>query len=199
MRRRQLLGFALVTLALGGAGASAHTPYRQWKVYRRKHLLIGTSKADAPTYPLGQKIAEVLATHLPGSSARVTRGPDPWRLASLLTTEQLEVVLLSTNDVAALRDGAPPFEAFGRTELRALFRFGDYWLVARPDFPGHHAWQVARTLGERGSVIEGAEPAAPRASPVPVHPGALAHAAGAPMPEPVADELPPDHGHDHSH
>ena len=89
MRRRGFLQTGLVATAW--LAASGHTPYRQWQVYRQKHLLIGTSKADAPTYPLGQKIAEVLATHLPESSARVTRGPDPWRLASLLTTGQLEM------------------------------------------------------------------------------------------------------------
>ena len=37
--------------------ASGHTPYKQWQVYRRKHLLIGANKADPPTYELGKKIA----------------------------------------------------------------------------------------------------------------------------------------------
>ena len=125
-------------------------------MYRRKHLLIGTSRADAATYPLGQKIAEVLATYLPESSARVTRGPDPWRLASLLTTGQLEVALLSHADVAALRDGVAPFEAFGPTALNALFAFGNYLLVCRPDFPPHHAYQVVQTLSENTAGIAGA-------------------------------------------
>lgn len=200
MRRRELLRVGLAATAW--LAASAHTPYRQWQIYRRKHLLIGTSKADAATYPLGQEIAEVLATHLPESSARVTRGPDPWRLASLLTTGQLDVVLLSGEDVAALRDGAPPFEAFGRTELRTLFRFGDHWLVTRPDFPAHHAFEVARTLGEQAGTIEAANPAGSNTSPVPVHPGALAFTTGAPKPapvEPAGDAPPPGHGHDHDH
>lgn len=164
------------------AGASAHTPYRQWQVYRRKHLLIGTSKADAPSYPLGKQVAEVLATHLPESSARVARGPTPLRLASLLTTGQLEVALLSGEHVAALRDGAAPFEDFGPTALVALFRFGGHWLVCRPDFPDHHAWQVVRTLTEHAGKIEAAAPALPGECPVPVHLGALAYAAGEPLP-----------------
>jgi len=188
-------------MAAAALAASAHTPYRQWQVYRQKHLLIGTSKADAPTYPLGQKIARVLAANLPESRARVTRGPDPGRLASLLTTKQLDVVLLSGDDVEALRDGAPPFEAFGPTELRTLFRFGDYWLVTRADFPAHHAWQVAKTLSERAGAIDGAQPPGSGVGPVPPHPGVRAYAAGAPMPEaiaPAGDEL-PDHEHDHVH
>ena len=41
-------------LRLGGALAAAvllsgHTPYGQWVVYRKKHLLIGCHKADEPT------------------------------------------------------------------------------------------------------------------------------------------------------
>ena len=130
MLRRKFVQACLIATAWFAAGG--HTPYRQWQVYRRRHLLIGTSKADAPTYPLGQKVAELLATHLPESSARVTRGPDPWRLASLLTTSQLEVALLSSADVAALRDGREPFAAFGPTELNALFGFAiTCWCVVR--------------------------------------------------------------------
>jgi TRAP-type uncharacterized transport system substrate-binding protein len=190
-RRPVLIGL----VAAAWLATTAHTPYRQWQVYRRRHLLIGTSKADAPTYPLGQRIAELLATELPESSARVTRGPDPWRLASLLTTGQLEVALLREADVAALRDGRAPFEAFGPTALNALFAFGDYLLVCRPDFPGHHAWLVVETLSEHAGAIAGAAPATPLASPVPIHAGALAYALGEPMPAappPIEQALPVD-------
>jgi hypothetical protein len=195
MRRRTFLRAGLIASAW--FASAAHTPYRQWQVYRRRHLLIGTSKADAPTYPLGREIALLLAAELPESSARVTRGPDPWRLASLLTSGQLEVVLLSSADVVALRDGAPPFAAFGPTEVNVLFAFGDYFLVCRPDFPAHHAYQVAQTLSENAWAIDGAAPADPQASLVPIHPGARAHALGEPMPPAPADDapLPVDHVH----
>ena len=197
MRRRTLLRAGLVISAL--AAASAHTPYRQWQVYRQKHLLIGTSKADAPSYPLGKQIADLLATYLPESSARVARGPTPLRLASLLTTDQLEVALLSDEHVTALRDGAAPFEDFGPTLLTALFRFGGHWLVCRPDFPDHHAWRVVRTLTEHASAIPTAAPALPGDCPVQVHPGALAYAAGEPLPAtpPQVEDLPEDHPHPH--
>lgn len=193
IRRRELLKIGLIASAW--CVSAAHTPYRQWQVYRRRHLLIGTSKADAPTYPLGQRIAELLASELPESSARVARGPDPWRLASLLTSRQLEVVLLSSADVAALRDGGAPFEAFGPTALNALFAFGDYFLVCRPDFPPHHAYLVVETLSAHADAIAGSAPADPLASPVPIHPGALAYALGEPMPAAVDDAaLPAEDG-----
>jgi hypothetical protein len=196
MLRRKFLQACLTATAWFATGA--HTPYRQWQVYRRRHLLIGTSKADAPSYPLGQKIAELLATELPESSARVTRGPDPWRLASLLTTAQLEVALLSSVDVAALRDGRAPFAAFGPTALNALFAFGDYLLVCRPDFPAHHAYQVAQTLAVNAGLIAGARLIDASASPIALHPGARAYLLGEPMPPPAAraaGEPLPDHVH----
>jgi TRAP-type uncharacterized transport system substrate-binding protein len=196
MLRRKFVQASLIATACLVAGG--HTPYRQWQVYRRRHLLIGTSKADAPTYPLGQKIAELLATHLPESSARVTRGPDPWRLASLLTTGQLEVALLSSVDAGALRDGRAPFAAFGPTALNALFAFGDYLLVCRPEFPARHAYQVTETLALNATLIVGARFIDASASPIPLHAGARAYVLGEPMPPPVAraaGEPPPDHVH----
>jgi len=181
-------------LKLGLAGAAwllcgAHTPYGQWQVYRRRHLMIGTSRADAPTYPLGQRVAEVLATHLPESSARVTRGPDAWRLASLITSGQIEVILLSADHVLALRDGQAPFEAFGATRLCSLFVFsdqgGDHWLICRPDFPDRHAYLVVETLATHGDLTLGGRMPDPVASPVPIHPGALAYLRGDPLPAPA--------------
>jgi TRAP-type uncharacterized transport system substrate-binding protein len=188
MRRRTALKLGLAGSAcwLGGA----HTPYGQWQVYRQRHLMIGTSKADASTYPLGQRIVGVLARYLPESSARVTRGPDAWRLASLLTSGQIEVILLSAAQVAALRDGRAPFEAFGATRLCSLFVFGGqgggHWLVCRPDFPDRHAYLVVETLATHGDMTIGGRPPDPAASPVPIHPGALAYLRGDPMPAPLA-------------
>jgi len=187
MRRR-------TALKLGLAGAAwllcgAHTPYGQWQVYRQRHLMIGTSKADPPSYQIGQRIVGVLLTNLPESSARVTRGPDAWRLASLLTSSQIEVVLLTTAELVALRDGLSPFEAFGATRLCSLFVFGDrggdHWLVCRPDFPERHAYLVVETLAIHGDLTLGGRVPDPAASPVPLHPGVLAYLRGDPLPAPA--------------
>ncbi len=192
--RRRLLktGAAAGALALAGG----HTPYRQWAVYRRKHLLIGTCRADAPTYALGKRIVAALETRLPESRARVTRARDQQRLASLMTTGQLPIVLFSSDDAMRLRDGAPPFEAFGPTALAALFRFADHWLICRPDFPDRHAWLVARALSASVAEFTDATPADDTVAPV--HPGARAFADGGPEPAAVA-ELPVPLPQDHSH
>ena len=183
MQRRAAL--KLVGAGLAWLAGSAHTPYGQWQVYRRRHLMIGTSKADPASYPIGQRIAGVLVANLPESSARVARGPDAWRLASLLTSGQLELILLTTDQVVALRHGRPPFEAFGATQLRSLFSFGDHWLVCRPDLPDHHGWLVVEALASHGDVALGDSPPDPARSPAPVHQGALAFLRGEPMPVPV--------------
>jgi hypothetical protein len=193
MQRRAALKVGITGLAW--LSVSAHTPYGQWQVYRQRHLMIGTSKADPPSYRIGQRIVGVLATHLPESSARVTRGPDAWRLASLLTSSQIEVVLLATAELVTLRDGRPPFEAFGATRLCSLFvigvQGGEHWLVSRPDFPDRHAYLVVETLAIHGDVALGGSPADPARSPVPVHPGALAFLRGEPVPASLAAELAP--------
>ena len=44
MRRRALLKTALIVTAWAVTGG--HTPYRQWQVYRQRHLLIGASKSE---------------------------------------------------------------------------------------------------------------------------------------------------------
>lgn len=172
--RRSVLRLLLTAAAV--VPVSGHTPYRQWQVYRQKHLLIGTHKADPLSYPLGEEIAQELARRLPDSRARVTRGPDALRLASLLTTGQLDVVLLTAAEVAALAGGRAPFAAYGTTELRTLARHRTYHLIVRPDFPRRHAWRIAEALPPM------LEPDGTVAAPL--HPGVVLFLAGEPMPEP---------------
>ncbi|HEX6144967.1 MAG TPA: hypothetical protein VFZ01_19795 [Geminicoccaceae bacterium] len=189
MERRALLRLLVAATVIGVMGPTmAHTPYRQWQVYRQKHLLIGTHKADPLSYEIGRRIAAALAERLPESRARVTRGPDAHRLASLLTTGQLDVVLLSVDEVEALARGAPPFELYGRNRLLTLAGTQDHHLVVRPDFPVRHAWQIAAALPPM------LEPVGTRSAPL--HPGVLSFLEGGAVPDPAPDEpLPADHRH----
>ncbi|MGI9419042.1 MAG: hypothetical protein ACR2RA_14530 [Geminicoccaceae bacterium] len=135
--------------------------------------MIGANKADPPTYELGKRIAELLAEELPESRARVARAPHAWRLASLLTSDQIQLVLFGEQDLGALRDGRDGFEAFGSTDLRTLYRFGDYWLVTRPDFPDEHAALVTLTLAEHGAGLAKRQGLPGENGPVPVHAGVV--------------------------
>ena len=177
MNRRRLLGLggaAGLVFLLGG-----HTPYRQWEVYRKKHLLIGCHRGDPETYALAQRIEALLAEHLPAAKARVARAPHAGRLASLLGTGQLEIAVLAADEAAAMLRGSGTFAPYGPVAVRLLAPVGDRLLVARPDFPDRHAWLVTGAL-----VGTPLTPAAlgPDEAAVAWHPGSRAFIEGAPKP-----------------
>jgi TRAP-type uncharacterized transport system substrate-binding protein len=185
MKRRALLKSVLAGAAL--LLAPGHTPYRQWVVYRQRHLLILTSRGDGPSYALGQNLAEVLAARLPASQARVVRAPHTARIASLISTKQMDVALMARGDAAALMTGREPFADYGPVPLRAIAGLGDYLLICRDDFPPRHAYLVAETLSaHRDELAATLSPGQGEGNPdamVPTHPGALAYYQGEPLPE----------------
>ncbi len=178
MRRRALLragAAAAAAILLGG-----HTPYRQWEVYRKKHLLIGCHKEDPRTYQLAKEVVALLDQHLPAARARVARATGPTRLASLMATDQLSLAVLGGAEAEAMRAGAGRFASYGRLDIRLLIPVFDRLLVAVAGFREDHAWQVAQALA--GSpLVPRADPAA--VHPAPWHPGSHAFLRGAPYPE----------------
>jgi len=197
MRRRRFLRLGVAGTAW--VALTGHTPYRQWKVYRQKHLLIGSCRADPSSYPLAGRVAETLVRWLPESSARASRAPDQRRIASLLASDQWQVSVLSRADAADLATGRGRFDAVGSLPLRSMFAMGDHLLVCRDDFPFRHAWLVAATLTENVGEIPGGQPVQDGGAPVPVHPGALAYAAGVKLPPaPGAESSRPEPGHAHT-
>ncbi len=195
MRRRAFVGGLL-----GGSAlllTAGHTPYGQWVVYRKRTLLIGSCRSDPPTYELAERIAAVLAEHLPKSRARLSRAPGYERLASLLATAQLHVAVLGRAQATALSQGSAPFEAFDPVPLRLLFDMEDYVLACRADFPARHAFLVSRTLAERAGGPTGHVPGQAGSDEIPVHDGTRTYAAGAPLPPPPAAAEPEQDGHTH--
>lgn len=182
MRRRSVTAALLLGTVLGAGvapRARAHTPYRQWQVYRRKHLLIGCHKEDMAGYALAKEAVAILDEHLPAARARVARGPTPGRLASLLGTEQMDVALLGEADAVAMAEGSGRFAPYGAIRLRTLLVTPGRLLVARADFPDRHAWLVTDALdGWPTDAAPGtrAQPA------LPWHPGAERQRQGLPVP-----------------
>ncbi len=160
---------------------SAHTPYRQWEVYRMKHLLIGTSREDTASYPLGKRLAELLIEAVPETRARVARARTVERLASLISTDQLKVLLISDEHLAEMAAGTGPFKAFGPIQIAQLFDFDDLVLISRADFPASHAWIVVRAFLDNMEA-SGGTPPRPGDGQVPVHPGAMAAVNGEDLP-----------------
>ena len=177
MNRRQALRLSAGTAAALLVGG--HTPYGQWVVYRKKHLLIGCHKADPRTYDLAKRVVALLGTHLPAAKSRVARAPGAGRLASLLGTAQIEVATLGAADAAAMLRGSGRFAAYGAIALRLLTPVADRLLVARAAFPERHAWLVTGAL--TGSDLAPAlkRPGDPG---IPWHPGSLAFLQGRPEP-----------------
>jgi len=184
----------LRALVAGSAllAASGHTPYRQWAIYRRKHLLILTLKGDG-SYPVGKQLAGHLAAILPESAARVTRAPHRARVASLLATRQLELALLEPALARQLAGEA--VEPLGEpVPLSWLGEVGDYWLVAHREFHPNHAYRVVAALDGAG---DSGFQTAPAGGALPLHEGVLAYQRGEPAPPPPVEVV--DHDHDHGH
>jgi hypothetical protein len=174
--------------------ASGHAPYGQWGIYRKRYLLILTTRADPTSHELGTHIAALLAEHLPESRARVSRAPHKERIASLISSKQMDVAVMHRNDAANLRAGASPFSDYGPVPLHAIVAMGDYQVVCRDDFPARHAWLIAEALSKDQLSI----PVSGAASDarVPLHPGAEAFFRGRPLPAP---EPTTEAGQDHRH
>ena len=194
------------TIRFGIAGAAAllltaHTPYEQWVVYRRRVLLIGSSRDDPEGYALARQVAATLAEDLPESRARASRAPTAGRLADLIATDQLGYAVLPWSQGTALVRGRPPFANLGGVALAGLFGFEGHVLVGRPDVPASHAYLIARTLDRaNGSATAERFGLAKAEGVLALHPGVQDYVAGREIPEPAHaafEEAEQEHHHDH--
>ena len=178
MNRRQFL-----TLTAGSAGwalLSGHSPYRQWIVYRETHLIILTSRDDLGADDLGEKFAAIVRAALPESQAAVGRGPRVQRIASLISTQQVAVGVVSRPNALAMYHGEEQFQQYGAIPLRVLVQNDVYRLVCRDDFLPQHGYLLAEALMERSADLGLSVPGrnAVDAGEIPPHVGALAFAEG---------------------
>ncbi len=178
MNRRDVLWVPFALAFCQSAGA--HTPYGQWVVYRKKHLLIGAHRADPPTYKEAKRLAALLAEHLPKSRSRVARAPTAGRLASLLGTDQLDVAVLSREDAADMQNGRGKFAPYGKIPLTLLAELGPYILIAHERFPARHAWLVSKTLS---NVVSEDAAVGTQPGTIKWHPGTQAFLNGQPEPQ----------------
>jgi hypothetical protein len=183
MNRRPFL--ALLASSAASLLLAGHTPYRQWKLYRQAHLLIFTTRDDPGSDELGERIAARLRVMLPDSNARVARAPNMARIASLISTNQADVAVLSHANAAALFARREPFGEYAPVALRVLVQTAEYQLVCREDFKPQHAYLVAEALVDDPGIPALTVPAGPTGTDeVPTHPGALAFLRGEPLAKP---------------
>lgn len=190
MQRRRLLraglGLCAFSPVLTSLSALAHTPYSQWQVYRKKHLLIGCHREDLQTWDLAQQMVETLQSHLPAAKARVARAPHPQRLASLLGTEQLQFAIVDVADAKDMIPGNGRFKPYGVLPLQVLWQTGSYLLLVRSDVPIRHGWLVAQALDDAEFAFTAREVSSveqPLSSEFSWHTGATLYRSGEPAPE----------------
>lgn len=174
MQRRRFLSasvWAGLALLLSG-----HTPYRQWKVFRQRYLLIMTTREDLEGDALGDRFAEVLVAELPQSRAMVSRTLHLERIASLLTTNQANIAVLARDHALALARGEAPFADYGAFPVQVMVEAGRHLLVCREDVPLHHGYLIAATLMGHAAELGVRIPQV--ADVIPTHPGAAAYARG---------------------
>jgi hypothetical protein len=152
MKRRKFL-FSAALGALAPLPAQAHTPYRQWDIFRQRYLQILTSRTDLKGDDLGDQWVAVLRDKLPLSRALVSRARDMVRVASLLKTDQGKLAILSYADADAMFKGQPPFDEFAPMPLELMIDNGAYLLVARRDLPLHHGYLIVATLMEEAGAL----------------------------------------------
>jgi hypothetical protein len=155
---------------------TAHSPYRQWDVYRKTRLVIVASFEEQEAVRLGRLLAATLARRIPQSRAMLSRARDKNDLFRLLASKQLDVALVDESAAHAAATGGG-FADGGKIPLRSLAQIGPYLLVCRADFPHANAYQIAETVAEAWREISGptTEAAGPRPSAsarVALHPGA---------------------------
>ena len=85
---RRLFVFAAACLPLAPNPARAHSPWGQYHVYRKKHLLILSTRDDAPSYPFSRQLVDCLQAALPEAKARPARAIHLERAYNLLRTDQ---------------------------------------------------------------------------------------------------------------
>jgi hypothetical protein len=190
MQRRRFITHAAAILAMVAAPFSsvlAHTPYRQWDIFRKRHLQILSSHSDLAADTVADNWVALLAEKLPLSRAMVSRARDVIRLVSLLKTDQSKLAILSYADADAIFNARGPYAEFKPMPLQLMLDDGAFLLVARDNLPLHHGFLIAVTLLEEGKALHLSVPLAGKFGMV-VHPGAKAAALGEKIELPAAEE-----------
>ena len=113
----------------------AHSPWGQYQVYRQKHLLILSTKEDAPTYPFSKRLTTIINRIEPTASARPARAKDLRRIHALLKTNQMQFAVLSKQNAVHLRQGTAAFKDKEPLAMAVIYTFGELEFLVQPEFP----------------------------------------------------------------
>lgn len=188
MQRRRFFSTALglsAALLLPLRDVMAHTPYRQWDIFRKRYLQILSSHSDLDGDAMADAWVARLRDHLPLSNAMVSRARDVARVASLLKTNQAKLAVLSHAHARAMYEASAPFEDYRPMPLQVMIDNGSHLLVARDDLPLHHGYALTGALLEEASALHVRVPVDGMFG-MAVHPGARKAALGEAIDPPPA-------------
>ena len=152
---------------------SSHSPWGQYLAYREQHLLIMSTREDAPTYPYSKILVEVLDEVLPEASARPARARTFKRVQSLFSTNQMPLVLLSKKNAIDLINGEGPFKQYGSADAEVVYFFDDLVLLAQPKFPNRFSWLLTEAIIKAGLKLPGAKSPLENEKIIKIHSGTL--------------------------
>lgn len=144
MNRRLFLSY----LALSPL-ASAHSPWGQYTVYRQKHLLIMSSKADPDSYPYSEILVNAINQEEPSARARPARARDLERCYSLFLTDQMQFMLLPRDSSTQMREASGVFQGREPLPMKTIYEFDDLVLSVRSDMDANVIRIITYSILER--------------------------------------------------
>lgn len=163
----------LCTLGAAALLVSGHSPYRQWYVYRARHLVVVADQARPGAFALATTVAFAVAARWPPSNAVAAAAQTPTEVVKLLRSGQLPVGIVPAAEAQEAFAGTGPFSDADGVPLRAIAVLGGSLLVVLEGFDRERARDIAQAVVEyRGTWPMRAKPARGPA-PIPFHPGAL--------------------------
>ena len=172
-RRKFSKLFFLITLPC----FMGHAPWGQWQVYRMRHMLFLSVQEDEESYPFSKVIIDALSTTLPDAKARPARAKDFRRVHSLLSTDQMPLVVLSKNIALSLLSGTGVFNNYSPVSMNLVYHFGKMLLLARPNMPDSHTWRLTDALIRSGKFFNKIND-----TEIPIHNGSNIRFMNLPMP-----------------
>ena len=124
----------------------AHSPWGQYQVYRRKHLLLLSSRDDELSYPFSKELVACLDNVLPIAKARPARAINIERAFELLRTDQFQFAVFDRENIDKMRNATGEFSDRAPVDLGTLLQFGDLHMVVRRDFPDDLVATVTHNL-----------------------------------------------------
>ena len=170
---RKNIFFKVIVFFLFYIILSSHSPWGQYLAYREQHLLIMSTREDAPTYPYSKILVEVLDEVLPEASARPARARTFKRVQSLFSTNQMPLVLLSKKNAIDLINGEGPFKQYGSADAEVVYFFDDLVLLAQPKFPNRFSWLLTEAIIKAGLKLPGAKSPLENEKIIKIHSGTL--------------------------